>query len=395
MVPLMTLLLFGCHTDDPDRVRGPDTGNASTRHTIVQRSPTLFVGGHTSNHHATVGLRPDGTAVVVFGADFETSGARVAMDGTVTPLPWGPNLAMNHPQVQPTPWGYLILATVDGPLGLIGTPVDRNGWDVGEPVVVAEGDTYVPDFQVRGDLGLMVWNNYLRLFCYEFTGVFAGPRAVSCPVRQNVDATIKISTLRFNDDQIVYAWDEQKEDRSSYVYASAAAGDGLQTHLVAAMPAGGAPPARPDIAVDPTSGNHMVVWRGVEEGDPFVRSYLQSFTSDGTLAGERYLLGPEPNRYTDWPTLAGPIDGALVLAWTQSSQLWLQLRDPETGAPVSEPLAIGSENTRDPRRPYVALTKTDDGEIIGMVSWEAALEVERSVTPERQLRVVAFSVERE
>lgn len=367
-------VLGACRKDErpPKTTESTATTTVPAPEWLELTGPATSVGPGDTQHHATVALRSDGIAVATWRAATRSDAATIGPDGSVSELLLGDTAPVNHPQIRPTDDGYLVAATVDGALGLVGNSVDPGGTSVGDAVVIAAGVTFVPDFDVRDGGGVIVWHDQAQLFCDSFTGVFENLQTRGCPQRVDDTAILTIVNTRLGEGRVVHTWDEWRPDLSQDVYVAVDDGTGPQTSLVDTLPWGDAMPGRPDLAVDDVSGMQLVVWRGALQVDGVIRSWVQAIDEVGSL-GERYELGLEPGvRAVEWPNIGGAVDGLAVVAWVEDAQLWLQVRSATTGEPLGDPVDVAIETARDPRRPYVEIAKLDDGSIAGIVTWESA-----------------------
>ena len=81
----------------------------------------------------------------------------------------------------------------------------------------------------------------------------------------------------------------------------------------------------------------------------------------------------------------------MVVAFEQGDGLWLQVRDASDGTERGAALRVDDEPGRVPRRPSLDLVEVD-GEVHGLVSWEAALPGSVVESADRVLRVRTFRV---
>lgn len=316
------------------------------------------VGGGPSRHHGTVALAADGTAFVAWAGPDRSWGTLCTVAGTceAVDLGWPPS---NHPQVRAHDEGWLVVATVTGPLGLAGTVVGPAG-DVAPVSALVSGETYLPDLDT-GPAGVrLVWSAGAGIGCATFARPWEAAAAGTCPTRQGRDASVGSVTVRTDGELTAWAWAE-RDPAAETVWLAV---DGAVVQVAETEPSG-APSGRPALAVSPDAV--LVVWRG--EGEHGEASWLRAFARDLEEAGPVQRLG-EPGHDVGWPTLAGPVDGVVLAAWAEDGGIRLQARDAGSGAALGEPVAADTDPAREARRPSVDLVAVPGLGAIGLVAWE-------------------------
>ncbi|MEZ4237737.1 MAG: hypothetical protein R3F59_16625 [Myxococcota bacterium] len=362
---ILRLALACAPPDDPPLPTDPVAPEPPT---LQLTSEVLDVPPGSPQHHATVAIRPDGVAIGAWRGRGRTDALRLA-DGRGEPLQLATLAPVNHPQVRATDDGYLVVATMDQARGLAGVAVAAGAREVYGAVILEAGlAALLPDLDVRGDQGLLVWGEPDGIHCVAFTGAFEDQRPAACP---QADGVVYSVTARLGEGRTAFAWDALRADGFETVVA-VDRGDGPVAEVLAA---GSTVPGRPGVAVDDASGRHTVVWTASASDDDPVSAWLATYDPDGALQAGPLPLGHAPGAASvTWPTLAGPLDGQLLLAWVEGDALWLQLRDAATGEPVGEPLDAAADFDGAALRPSVDVAQPPDGGLIGIVSWETPID---------------------
>ena len=367
------------------QVTTADTAHDAVSVELSWSSPPLAgpLGG--SQDHATVALRDDGLGMVIYSDDERLRAALVGDDAL---RPTSLDALANHGQIRASPEGWVAVATLNGGDWLAATRFDLDGEALGAATLVSSSHVFLPDLATTDEGGVAVSTDLADMGCYRFTHPISATSEVPCP--QRIDPTAAIGTVIVDDgpDGTVVGWTELRPDGSLSVYATPG-GDAATPYVVDELAWGAGMAGRPMIAVH--EGQHLFVWRGASSLDSPVGSWLQAFR-DGEPAGERYALGDaSTGGDVERPALAGPAAGLVVVAFEQGDGLWLQVRDASDGTERGAALRVDDEPGRVPRRPSLDLVEVD-GEVHGLVSWEAALPGSEVESADRVLRVRTFRV---
>src|SRR5687767_4354042 len=147
MASWSALWLAGCAGPPPE---GDDTDAATPTAGTADTAPSLPttlelplapipLGNPPSEHHASVGLRPDGVAVVAWYGELDLGAARVDVhSGETEPLSLADFRGFTHPRVRAGAGGFLVVASAVGVDGLAGRRVLADGRTLEDPVTLVE-----------------------------------------------------------------------------------------------------------------------------------------------------------------------------------------------------------------------------------------------------------------
>jgi hypothetical protein len=340
--------------------------------------PAQDLGDRPSEHHATVGVDRDGRAVVAYYGDEHVGGARLDLrSGAVEDLELDGPGPVTHPQVRVWDGGTLVLSTRVG-AGLVGRALDDP-----EPLLFDVGRALLPDLALVGDDGLAVWTDYVDLACATFAGPLADLAETTCPAHLAVGGRVGTATVRRDPDRTGFAWTELLPDGRFAV--GVAEDDGPAEEVADGFGVDGVA-GRPALALLP-AGRLAIAWRGGDDPDGPV--YARWTVLEGARPiRTAEVLGDAPG---DRPFLAGPVDGALVVAWENDDRLWIGLRDAVSGDPLGDDVLVDPDPDRAARRPNLDLGRVGE-QVLGLVSWESAPLGSEVEVEDRQVRVRRFEV---
>jgi hypothetical protein len=108
----------------------------------------------------------------------------------------------------------------------------------------------------------------------------------------------------------------------------------------------------------------VVAWRAVIGGAE--SSWIRALGPDGSPD-----RAPEPlgSGRSDWATLAGPVGGLVIAAWSEAGAVHLQARDAATGEALADAVSVDPTAGREARRPAVGLVAAGDA-VVGLITWE-------------------------
>ena len=325
-------------------------------------TPVLAVPPGGDQHHATVALRPEGTALVAYDDGPNLLAARVLGSSVQATRFTGD---ANHGQVRATPDGWVLVGTLNGGVILAGTRLDPLGEPFEPAAFLSVSHARLPDLVTTEVGGLVVSTNLQTIKCLRFEHPLAVPLDfVDCPEMQDTKAAIGTVTAADPPEGPVYAWTELHRDGSLDVFVATTGSSGLLPYHVDNLGWGEGMAGRPMLSVD--QGRQLLVWRGAPSKGAPVQSHLQGFLADGTPDTERFTLGAGGE--TERPALAGPHRDVVFVAWEEGEAIWLQLRDRLSLAPVGEPLRL-DDGEEVPQRPSIAVIEGADG-LEGVASWE-------------------------
>ncbi len=364
-----------------------DTGAPGVAHIVWLGGPATVPPGGLTQDHATAALRSDGLGMVVYGEDERLQAVRVEPDGSLVAIAIG--AFTNHGQVAATPDGFIVVATQNYDYNLLGATYTPQGMPDRDAFVIGWRQTLLPDVDVRrmadGTVqGIVAATDTARLGCTAF--VDDALAAAPCP--DPVDPTRATGTVAVVQTELgpLFTWTEIGTDGALGVYV----GNGVAPPVVVAeFEDGRGLAGRPMLAVADEA--LLVTYRGAASVSAPVGSYLWHQSSAGET---RWSLGLAPGSTdVERVALSPVVDDLVAVAWEEDRKLWLQLRSSVDGAPVGEPVSVGKEPYREPRRPSVDLVRGDDGGVHGIVSWESADARSEVEDNGRVVRVRRFRVE--